>query len=140
MENVEGREHRDDVAIMDTASSSVYHYPGDSPRSEPDLQAEEQLPSTRPLLKQICRSIQPQPAHRRTEPISRPSAIVMDHIPRVLKIPPVFMCENIAPGTTTASKNLKAAHLLHAVDFSTCKRDIRVLKLEACTDLRQVRG
>jgi len=103
-----------------------------------NVQAEEQLPSIWSLFKKIGRSIQPQPAHRRSEPVPWPSAVVVDDISRILEVEPIFMRENVAPGTASSSKRFEATHLLHAVDLPASERDVGVLLVETGTDRWQV--
>lgn len=105
-----------------------------------NAQAEEQLPSIWPLFKKIGCSIQPQPAHRRSEPVPWPSAVIVDDISRILEVEPIFMRESVAPGTTSSGKRLEATHLLHAVDLPTRECDVGVLLVETSTDRWQIGG
>ncbi len=136
VEDVESGKHGDDVAVVDAKgwlACSLVRGP-----KRFNVQAGEQFASIWPLFKKIGRSVEPQPAHRRSEPVAWPSAVVVDDISRILEVEPIFMRENVAPGTPSSSKRLEATHLLHAVDLPTSKRDVGVLLVETSTDRWQV--
>lgn len=64
----------------------------------------------------------------------------MDDISRILEVEPVFVSEDIAPGTASSGKRFEATHLLHAVDLPTRERDAGVLFVETSADRRKVRS
>lgn len=92
-------------------------------------QAEKHGPCLRAPLQQIGRRVQPQPPHRSRVRIPRPGFVVMDQVPRVFEMLPLFDGEDIAPGTRSASDRLESAHLLHAVDLDIGEVAHRVIAL-----------
>ncbi|KAH0238739.1 phosphoglycerate mutase-like protein, partial [Aureobasidium melanogenum] len=63
-----------------------------------------------------------------------PGAVVVEYVPSILEIPPLIVCKDITPGTTSSREQFEAAKFLHGEEFVDAQIQAWILLLQTLDD------
>jgi hypothetical protein len=136
-EYIKRRQQRRHVSVVNTRNTVLEVALRNADRISgfgvPNVQAEKCRSYGGTRFQEVRRGVEPQPTHCPRIRIPWTGAVVMNEIPGIFEVIPIFYREDMAPGAGSANNCLEPAHFLHAVNFevgevSDCLITLRVYK------------